>query len=102
MPATLQHKLYLLENARLEQMAADPKFTAEFPFLRQLLQVPRKPGCGRCGGSAPQRASAVTAVKTAIAGLATERKIVLKRLLQTRQVRLHYVGPNGRGVVLTF
>jgi len=96
-----RHKLYVLEEGALTALASDEKFLKEFPFLRSLKSVP-KAGCGTCGGSNNQRASAYTSAKAAIAGMGQDKKRKLKQMLSAKHVRVVYTTGSGKPTQLTF
>jgi hypothetical protein len=100
------HKLYVIQNGTLQSMAANERFTREFPFLTSLRSLaPAKPGCGTCGGGGSPKAAADAAYAAAlrtIAGLASDKKQRLKALLDAKQVRLFYRAADGRQIKLTF
>lgn len=87
MPARV---LVVLEDGLLRSMAADLRFTREFPFLAGLKTSTRS-GCGRCGRRVREaQAPALDAARRTLAGLPTEKKKKLLQLLNTQQVRLRY------------
>lgn len=99
-----RHKLVMISDGLLASMANDERFRKEFPFIGSLKSAParRTTGCGGCGGSNQQRAGIFQAAKRAIAGMSSESKQKLKRMLDTRQARVVYTKDDGRGVELTF
>ena len=98
-PVPAVKKLVIIEEAMLVSMARSANFIKEFPFLREALSVePTGGGCGGCGhASNTQRASVLTTIKQNLAGMADDRKQLLKRLLNTQKIRLTY--RQGRQIV---
>lgn len=100
-----KRKLVVLEEGALLAAALNPAVAAAFPFLSPVARVARsapKPGCGRCGRAATERARLFTAAKQAIAGMDATRKRQLKDLLNAHQLRVVYNKPAGGQEVLTF
>lgn len=83
-------------------MANNAAFTKEFPFLKAVKSAPKKKGCGTCGASNRRRARAFTEIKQRLAGLAGDKKQILKKLLNTERVRLIYRRADNKGVEHTF
>ena len=104
MPETLQHHLLVIEDSVLQGMLGNEAILRALPFLAQLRNAPRKTGCGHCGGGAAQRArsGAYQQAKQAIAALGSDKKAELKRLLNTRQLRVLFRAQDGRVISLTF
>ena len=101
----VQHNIIVLEDSMLTGMLGNAAIVRALPILRLLNQVPKKrQGCGRCGGGASMNARAIVMqqIKQAIAGLPPDRKVELKRLLNTRQLRIVYRRTDGRVISLTF
>lgn len=104
-PPLPRNRLVVVDEGRLSDLAANASVVREFPFLRALKAVARKPGCGQCGssgGTAGQRAAAFGDVKRAVAGMPADKKRRLKELLDARQVRVVYAKPGGQVIHLTF
>lgn len=95
-----KRKFMILADGMLVSMAANATFTNEFPFLISLRQSPiqQSGGCGRCGQRNTQRHPIFNAVKMALANLPNEKKQRLKQLLNTDEIRIHYVDGQNRGV----
>lgn len=103
MPQDTRRKLVVIEEGTLTSMAGNAAFLAEFPFLATLVQkTQRRGGCGGCGKAAQERARIFGAAKTALAGLASDKKRRLKELLNAQQVRITYKTPANKVVALTF
>jgi hypothetical protein len=99
-----QHKLVIIQESMLDGMAADNRFANELPFLRGLLQLPRKPRCGSCSGGTASavRQQAYAAAKRTLAGLSSDKKRKLKELLNTKHARVVFKTDSGKITELTF
>lgn len=88
MPA---RNLVVLEDGLIRSMAADQRFTREFPFLASL-KTAVAAGCGRCGRRRQNadQAVALQAARRTLAGLPADKKKKLLSLLNARQVRIRY------------
>lgn len=90
--------MLLLDDAKLASLAANPKVTEAFPFLKVLRDADRRlrasGGCGGCGakkkGVGLDRAKALYTVRRTIVGLSTEQKRKLLGLLGAKEARLFY------------
>lgn len=97
------HKLIVLENGVLASLAANSNYLREFPFLRRLATSGfNNKGCRSCARSNQATADAYMSAKLSIAGLASDRKALLKTMLSTRQARVTYRRPDGKMIMLTF
>ncbi len=87
MPA---RNLVVLEDGLIRSMAADSRFTREFPFLAGLKASAA--GCGRCGRRRQNadQSAALQAARRTLAGLPPDKKKKLLSLLNARQVRIRY------------
>jgi hypothetical protein len=95
------HRLVVVQNDHLTNWATSDKFLKEFPFLRQLQTALKARGRGCCGQKDKNRADALNKAKTNVAGLSSDKKRILKRLLNADKVRISYM--RGRQKVnLTF
>lgn len=91
-------KLVTIENGTLAALAANKIALGDFPFLRAL--IGQKKGCGcKRDTSGPDR---FAAAKRTLAGMASDKKTKLKRLLNTEQARLVYRDNGGKMISLTF
>jgi hypothetical protein len=99
-----QQNLLIVDEALIQQLAADQRFAAAFPFLRSMQQIRQKPrtGCRRCRGSNIQVATTFNAIKSTLAHMGGDKKNLLKQMLNARKVRIVYLQPNGGVVSLTF
>ena len=97
-----QHKLVVIQDGTLINMASNPTFVKEFPFLKSLANLAKKKvGCGTCGGG-QIRTEPLQAAKRTIAGLPASKKAILKKMLNTRSARVLFKKPEGGVVSLTF
>lgn len=101
--------LLVIDNDVLLKMASNPRVLSELPelasmFTRLRERVAAQPSCGSCGGSQPQLVNNVPdfgAMRSALAGLPTEKRVRLRELLGAKQIRLYYQDAGGatRGLV---
>lgn len=91
MPEALR-KMVVIEDSMILSMAQNQSFLAEFPFLQGLTAAAkkRKGGCGSCGTANRERGQVLNAAKAAIAGMSSEKKKRLLKLLNTEKVRVIY------------
>jgi hypothetical protein len=82
-------------------MSVNKTFLDAFPFLSGLQKMKKK-GCGGCGRAGQARATALTSAKQTIAGMGSDKKRQLKRLLNAEQVRVTYKNSGGQIINLTF
>jgi hypothetical protein len=97
-----KHKLYVIEDSTLTNMANNKKFLAAFPVLKSLQKAPKKRGCGRCGAGNNKRANVATSVKRTLAGMGSAQKQKLKDMLNAVRVRIVYRNERNKIVELTF
>jgi hypothetical protein len=92
--------LLILTDSVIAALATNPTIVANFGECFGNLRPSRD--CGRpCGKQARLRADDYAVVKGCIAGLAPKRMLLLKRLLDARQVRVKF-RRGASDVVLTF
>ena len=95
-------KLVILEESVLMNMAVNPTFVKEFPFLSGLkLAGKASTGCGRCGQKASNRVSVVNGIKSSIVSMGVAQKQKLKKLLNAEKVRVR-VASGGKITEYTF
>ena len=92
MPAhTPSRKMVIIEEGTLAGMAANDTFLKEFPILAKIKGATVPTGCGGCGArSNAARGQLFTEVKQSLAGMADDRRRLLKRMLNADKVRLTY------------
>jgi len=103
--ATAAHKLVVIQDNTLKNMAKQTRFTKEFPFLQSLNRLNQgapKRGCGGCRSSNNRVSEVFAAAKRALASLPASKKRVLKELLGAKKVRVTYRQAGGKTVELTF
>ena len=91
-----------IQESTLAAMACDQRFLVEFPFLSELKRAPRKRGCGGCGAKAGVRSDVYQTVKAKLATMDSTRKQTLKRLLNTKGVRIVFRDAKNQTIQLTF
>lgn len=95
-------KLLVLEEAVLMNMAINPNFIKEFPFLSGLKQASKpSTGCGRCGQRVNNRANVVNGIKQSIVSMGVAQKQKLKKLLNAEKLRVR-VASGGKITEYTF
>lgn len=94
--------LVIVEDGILAVMAASAAYTREFPFLKGLTSKAGKPACGKCGSSNRDVSQLFRQAKATIGSLPSERKRKLKEMLGAERVRVTYISPQKRVIVLTF
>jgi sulfur relay (sulfurtransferase) complex TusBCD TusD component (DsrE family) len=94
-------KIVVVEDSLLAQMASDPRFTQQFPFLQAVKPVSaqKRPTVRSCGGCAGRRGvqnqpTAASQAKVSLANMNDAQKQKLKELLGTQQVRVTYRSGN--------
>ena len=91
-----------IENATIDRMAADQKFTDEFPCLSVVKPVTAsRGGCGRCRKRRAQN-NAYSTAKSCLAGMDSIKKLKLKEMLQAEQILITYAGAGGSIIKLSF
>jgi hypothetical protein len=102
-------ELVVIEDSLLQGLSANPIYVAEFPFLAPLARTvdaaapPQKTCCGRRAAAAKTGVTAVyAAAKSAIAGMPVAKKVRLKEILNTRQLRVFFHSAGGKLVKYTF
>lgn len=101
-PQPSKRKMVVLEEGTITAMASNAAILKAFPFLSRISSLAKAKGCGSCGAAAQKRAAAFQQVKRDLAGLASDRKRVLKDLLNTERARVLFRAPNGKAQELTF
>jgi hypothetical protein len=95
-------KMVILEEAVLMNMATNPNFVKEFPFLSGLkLAAKSNTGCGRCGQRSSNRVSVVNGIKSSIVSMDVAQKQKLKKLLNAEKIRVR-VASGGKITEYTF
>jgi hypothetical protein len=99
-------KLVILEESVILNLAANPNFVQEFPFLSSMLNnIPTGgttgSGCSRCNRTAARRINAINGVKQSFLSMGAEKKQRLKQLLNTEKIRLRLVA-GGKVMEYTF
>lgn len=86
-------KLMILEESVIVNLAGNPNFVKEYPFLSGVLNAlpAAKVGCGKCNRGANRRIQAINGVKQAFLNMGPEKKQKLKQLLNTEKVRIRVV-----------
>lgn len=87
-------ELVYLDEATLDQMAANPAIMNEFPILQQLKGADNVscPPCQR--KKAPDRSASYGNVKTYFGTMSDDLKLRLKQLLNAKRIRVVYMkGP---------
>lgn len=96
------NKLLILEEAVILNLAGNPNFVQEFPFLSGVISTAAgKPGCGRCNRTAAKRINAINGVKQAFLTMSPEKKQRLKHLLNSEKVRVRLLS-GGKVLEYTF
>ena len=99
-----KHKLYVINDNTIVNMAKQERFLKEFPFLKsmnRLNQGPKKKkGC--CRSSNNRVSETFAAARRTLAGLPRAKKQKLKELLGATQLRIVHRGPGGKMIQLTF
>ena len=85
--------LLLLEEAVILNLAGNPNFVKEYPFLASVLSAANAPasGCSRCNRTAAKRINTVNGVKQSFLSMSAEKKQRLKNLLNAEKVRVRLV-----------
>jgi len=95
--------LVIIENSTLSAMMADSEIVSQVPCLQNINTAStKKAGCGKCGRKNSAKAAEYTSIKNCLAGMSSDNKRALKKILDTRRVRIVYVNDNGRIIKLTF
>jgi len=97
--------LVTINDSMLRSLTCDQRFLAAFPCLQQgkkgLQAAPSQ--CGRCRNKRKAaQAAALQGLRQCLAGLDAASKRELKRLLNTKQVRIVYRNGAGKTIQLTF
>jgi hypothetical protein len=102
--ATATHKLVVIQDNTLRNMAAQKRFTKEFPFLTSLnrLSTSPKKTCGGCRNSNKRVSETYAAAKRALSSMPTAKKQKLKELFGAKKIRITYRQPGGKVIELTF
>jgi hypothetical protein len=79
---------------------SDDPVLREFPFLGSLRNKQKSENCG-CGGKAKDAAAGFASARRVIAGLASDKKLRLKDILNAEKVRVRY-SEGGRQIEKTF
>ena len=97
------NKLLILEEAVILNLAGNPNFVQEFPFLNGVIAsaAAKSGGCNRCGRPAAQRINALNGVKQAFLTMSPEKKQRLKQLLNSEKVRVRLLS-GGKVLEYTF
>jgi hypothetical protein len=91
-----------IENATIDRMASDKKFTDEFPCLGAVKSVTAaRGGCGRCRKRRAQN-NAYSKAKSCLAGMGSVKKLKLKEMLQAEKILITYAGAGGNVIKLSF
>lgn len=96
MPVMPPKRMVVIDDSLLASMAGNRAFLAEFPFLakvRELTQARVNPGCGGCQGKAAPtpRNLLLGSLKATVASMGDAKKLKLKQMLNTQQVRISYL-----------
>ena len=95
--------LVIIENSMISAMMADSEIVSQVPCLQNISTAPtKKAGCGKCGRKNAAKATEYTSIKNCIAGMSSNNKRALKKILDARRVRIVYLNDNGRIIKLTF
>jgi len=97
-------KLVVLEETVINAMLRNPAITREFTFLKTAAAKAAPPGRRKCCGARKNRQNKTDygPIKAAIASLPNERKNLLKRLLNTEQIRLYFTNTANQNIKMTF
>lgn len=103
-PYSPMQALRVIDNSTITWMINSQSMRNEFPFLQQAAsaQAAGGRGCGTCRRANNGSAETFNWVKQQIAGLAADRKAVLKQRLNAQQLRVIYRQANQQQVRLTF
>jgi hypothetical protein len=97
--------LVVIEDSTILSMINDVQYSSTIPCLANKKDVFRTSagGCGTCARKRQEKQRYEMArIKSCLAGLSTEKKAELKRLLDTDKVRVVFVNGGGKVVQLTF
>tara|TARA_Y100001938_G_scaffold150895_1_gene244222 strand:+ start:3843 stop:4142 length:300 start_codon:yes stop_codon:yes gene_type:complete len=97
-------ELVIIENSTIAAMLDDAEVVSQLPCLQNATTLAAKPksGCGKCGRKNAAKAAEYTSIKNCLAGMASEGKRQLKKILNAKKVRIVYLNNSGRVIKLTF
>lgn len=97
--------LVVIEDSTILTMLADQKFASVIPCFFNKQEVFRNGpvSCGACARKRQQRQRTEMAkIKSCLAAMTADKKVLLKQLLDAKKVRVTFVKPGGEIVQLTF
>jgi hypothetical protein len=95
--------LVIIENSMIMAMMADAEIVSQVPCLQNINTAStKKAGCGKCGRKNTAKALEYTSIKNCIAGMSSNNKRTLKKILDAHKVRIVYLNDTGRIIKLTF
>jgi len=96
-------ELVIIENSTVAAMLADPKIVSQVPCLQNINKASaKKSGCSKCGRKNSVKAAEYTGIKNCIAGMSSNNKRAIKKILNANKVRIVYLNNSGRIIKLTF
>jgi len=96
-------ELVIIENSTIAAMLADAEIVSQVPCLQNIDASPvKKSGCGKCGRKNAAKATEYTSIKNCLAGMSSDNKRKLKKILDANKVRIVYLNDTGRIIKLTF
>jgi hypothetical protein len=98
-------EIVVIEDSTIAAMASNVKFTDAIPCLQNQAAAlkPVNTGCGACARrQAEGQRQALANIKTCLAGLSDDKKEELKKLLNTKQVKVVFVSATGQVSSVTF
>lgn len=93
-----RRNVVIVDDTRLVAMTKDERVLAAFPFLRSNVAVAAGgAGCDSCQQTKDPNTLELNRLKGQLASITPEQKATLLRLLNARQVSIHYMdGPTAR------
>jgi hypothetical protein len=97
--------MVVLEDSTIISMMNNPEYAQSIPclFNKKDLFRTEAGGCGACARKKQEKQrSAMAQIKSCLAGMSSEKKTLLKSLLDASKIRVVYVNAGGQTVQLTF
>lgn len=98
-------ELVVLEDSTIISLLSDPAYAESIPCFHNKRDMFRSTGggCSACAKKRQEkRRNNMAQIKSCLAGMSSEKKMLLKNLLDAKKVRVIYVNAGGQVVQLTF
>jgi hypothetical protein len=98
--------LVVIEDSLIFSMLNDTAFSTTIPCLfgkKDIFLTNATGGCSSCAQKRQaRRREELRRIKACLAGLGSDKRDTLKKLLNTKQLRVVYAGANGQTTQVTF